>query len=333
MKLRDIATALSGTLHGNANPDITGIAAFNEAQPGTLTFAFSHDYIRKLTQTPAAAVVTTEPLRGVPIPHIVVQNSRKALAQTIYLFYPEQNQTPTEDLSSQSPIHSTAGVTNSVQIGPFVSIGAHSEIGEETRLMSHVSIGKNCKIGAHCVLYPHVVVQDGCGIGNHVTIFPGTIIGSDGFGYYFDEGNYHKIPHIGSVKIEDYVEIGANACLDRGCLGNTVIGYGSKLDNLVQIAHNTIVGKHCAIAAQCGFSGSCTLEDYVRMGGQVGFADHLTIGPNTTIVGRSGVTKNFPKGNVTLSGFPAQPHEKEQVEKAVLKRLAKDHLNRKNASH
>jgi UDP-3-O-[3-hydroxymyristoyl] glucosamine N-acyltransferase len=205
-------------------------------------------------------------------------------------------------------------------IWPFVTLGDRVRIGARVTLYPGVFVGTDSEIGDDSVLYPNVVVREGCSIGARVIIHSGTVIGADGFGYVQHQGTHHKVPQLGGVTIEDDVELGANVTIDRATLGHTVIKQGTKIDNLVQIAHNVAVGEHSIIVAQVGIAGSTTIGHHVMIGGQAGLADHVTIGDHVMIAARAGVNRSL-EANQIVSGAPVMPHETWMKAQAVIPRL------------
>jgi UDP-3-O-[3-hydroxymyristoyl] glucosamine N-acyltransferase len=255
-----------------------------------------------LADSQAAAVIVSEKLEGVDIVQLVVENVDAALITALHLFAPK--------LTPMEGIHPTAVIEDSAVLGSGVAVGCHAyighnvRIGEGTIISTGCVVGESTTIGSHCRLDGNVVVYHNCRIGDSCVIQANTTIGSTGFGYSFIDGEHRLIPHNGGVVIGDCVEIGANSCVDRAKFGNTIIGAGSKIDNLVQIAHNVVIGKCCVVAGQVGLSGSCVLGDGVVIGGQAGMADHLSIGAGAMVGGRGGVMGDIPAG-AKVMGLPA----------------------------
>ena len=318
MYLKDIAPLVEGELIGNPDCNIHSIQTLSDAKEGDASFVLEKKYLQQAQTTSASALITYTTL-PVAIPQIIVKNSRKALATIIDCFHPYQSPSTPIPITSTGP--DFPHVSNSTQIGPFCSIDPSSSIGENTSLLANISIGKNCKIGKNCTLHPNVVLYQNTVIGDNVVIHANSVIGTDGFGYYPDNATLKKIPHIGSVVIENDVEIGSNVAIDRGCLGKTWIKNGTKIDNLVHISHNTEIGSHCAIAAQVGFTGGCTLEAHVMVGGQAGF-DNTRVGEKAIIAAKAGVTKPIKKKAI-VSGFPAWDHKNELLKEAKLRQSIK----------
>jgi UDP-3-O-[3-hydroxymyristoyl] glucosamine N-acyltransferase len=251
-------------------------------------------------------------------PQIKVKNPRLAMLKILKEFASVYE--PPKGIHPSVVAGKDVQIGKGVSIQAFVTLGDHVSVGDNVILFPGVYIGNNCSIGEGSIIYPSVTLYPHSKVGKRVIIHSGAVIGSDGFGYVPKDEGYEKVPQIGSVVIEDDVEIGANATIDRGAIGATTVKKGTKIDNLVHIAHNCVIGEHCAIAGQAGFSGGVTLKDRVQVGGQSGFSGHITIGENSIIMGRSGVTKDIPPGSI-VSGFPAQDHKKEMYLKALLRRL------------
>jgi UDP-3-O-[3-hydroxymyristoyl] glucosamine N-acyltransferase len=320
--LRELAEISCGELHGDPDAAITGAAALEDAGDGDVSFLASKKSLPIAENCGASALIV--PL-GVELSvelsgrnTIAVKNPRLAFARALAVLRPRPK--PEAGVSAQAYVAENAFLGEAVSVAPFAFIENGARIGSNTTLYPGVYVGHGAIIGNDCVLYPNAVVMDGCRIGNRVVLHAGCVVGSDGFGYATDGGVHHKIPQAGIVVIEDDVEIGANAAIDRATVGRTVIGMGTKLDNLVQVAHNVRLGNGCLIAALGGVAGSSTLGDYVVMGGIVGVADHLTIGDRVMIGGHSGVASNIDAGKV-VSGVPAFGHRDWLRSNLVFQRL------------
>ncbi len=296
MNLQEISAALGGNLIGDPDYTVTRVASLTQCGPDTLTFILSKSALKDSPTKPIYAAVTFTELPDV-LNQIVVPNPRKAMAQAILLFHP--GPASTGFISPHAFIHPTAVVAESARIMEFVSVGADAEIGDD------------------CVLYPNVTIYPHSILKNRVRIHSGSVIGSDGFGYYSDQGHFVKMPHIGRVIIHDDVEIGANTTVDRGVLDDTTIGRGTKIDNLVHIAHNTQIGENSAIAAQVGLMGHASVGSHVQIGGQAGIGA-ARIGDQCVIAGRAGVTRDIPPKSM-VSGFPAWEHQKELRKEAWIR--------------
>lgn len=240
-------------------------------------------------------------------PQIVVDNPMLAFARIAQKFFV---QTPSpRGVADQVMQGADVRIGSDPSMWPFVTLGDRVTIGNRVTLYPGVFIGSDSTIGDDCVLYPNVVVREGCSVGARVIVHSGTVIGADGFGYVQHQGRHHKIPQLGGVVIEDDVELGANVTIDRATFGHTLIKQGTKVDNLVQIAHNVTVGEHCILVAQVGIAGSTTIGRHVMIGGQAGLADHLTIGDQVMIAAKSGVNRSI-ESNQIVGGIPAMPREK-----------------------
>lgn len=322
--LGEIAQLVQGTLIGDPHYSIVGVSAISEAKPEDITFLLSSKYVSFVAESQAGAIVTTTLLPDRPR-QIIVKNPRKALADILDLFFPRYS--GYAESAQPLPIDPSAIIDKSAKIGFFSTVGAKTEIGADTRISNSVSIGAECKIGKRCVIYPQVVLYDHTEIGDDVIIHSGTVIGADGFGYYPYQDQWQKIAQIGRVKIASQVEIGAGVCIDRGCLGDTTIGLGTKIDNLVHIAHNVAVGAHCVITGQVGIMGSAIVEDHVTIGGQSGISS-IKVGHHSTVAAKTGVTKDT-KPHAILSGYPAWDHALELQKEALLRKMVKSSKGKK----
>jgi len=299
----DVASLLQGKVHGDGTVRLTGFAPADQARPGDLTFAENEAYLKRALASQASAVLVGAAHDGAEKVLIQVSNPRVAFAKVLPLFFPPPSFVP--------GIHPTAVVDPSAQIDPSAHVGPHCVVGEQCRigpqcvLVSSVHVGSHCLLGAAVHLFPHVTLYHQTKIGNRVRIHAGTVVGADGFGYVFSEGAHLKVPQVGNVVIGDDVEIGANVTIDRGALGSTSIGKGTKIDNLVQIGHNVVVGDHSILVAQVGVSGSTRLGSFVTLAGQVGLAGHLQIGDRVTVGAKSGIMNNIPAGEVWM-GIPGR---------------------------
>ncbi len=314
MKAREIAEFVNGELRGTEDPSIDSIADFNSAVIGNIAFLSKPSDSR----TKASCVIISPLIDAAEFSScIIVDDPKLAFARIAAVLHPPKSDPA--GISGLSVVAESATLDDTVFIGAFVAIGAFSIIGKGSRIESGAKIGERVTVGDNCIIHSNVVIEDGCVIGNNVVVHSGTVIGSDGFGYVPDaDGNHVKFPQIGSVVIEDDVEIGANTCIDRGALGETRIGAGTKIDNLVQIAHNVHIGKQCIIAAQTGISGSSVIEDNVVIAGQVGIADHVRIRSGAVIGAQAGV----PTGKIIRKGVwwgtPARPLDEFKTQYAML---------------
>jgi UDP-3-O-[3-hydroxymyristoyl] glucosamine N-acyltransferase len=306
---------------GDGSVRITGIASLADASATDVSLYADPRYRRELESTKAGALVAREILPDLRVPQILLPDPFLALAALVDLFHPPPSHAPGIDaLAFVSP---TARIGTGVTVQPFVYVGEGASVGARTLLYPGVFLGAGASIGDDTVVWPNVTIREGCRIGNRVVIHAGAVIGADGFGFARRGGKFVKIRHVGIVVVEDDVEIGANAAIDRGTLGQTLIRRGVKIDNLVHIAHNVVVGEDSAMAAQVGISGSTVIGDRVLMGGQVGLVDHLKVGDEAVLIAQSGVIGDVPPG-ATLSGYPARPHR--EVLKATADVRALDRL-------
>ncbi|MBP9901631.1 MAG: UDP-3-O-(3-hydroxymyristoyl)glucosamine N-acyltransferase [Verrucomicrobiota bacterium] len=313
-----IAEQLRGEVLGDGSVELTGFASAELAQPGDLTFAENENYFVVAEQSPATAILVSGEYRSAKKVLIRVPNARVAMARLLPVFFPPEQH--------PSGIHASAIIAASAQIDPTAHVGPNCVVGARVRLGAHSvlmggnHIGRDCQIGDDVCLFPNVVIYAQCQIGHRVCIHAGTVIGSDGYGYVFDEGQHRKSLQVGNVIIHDDVEIGANTAIDRGALGATVIGQGTKIDNLVHIAHNVVLGRHCLVMGQVGFAGSTQLGDYCVIASQSGIAGHLKLGHQATVGAKSGVMRDIPdKG--TVLGIPAAPDKQAKRQMIALQQL------------
>ena len=303
--LAELAAELGGEVIGDGSTVIRGVAGIREAMPGDLTFLANSRYDAHLNETRASAVICSREPREAAIPLLVVDNPYLAFQRVVRVFRPDHYR-------PHPGIHATAVVAQDAIRGRDVAIGPHcvvescARIGDRAVLVSGCYVGHGAAVGEDSYLYARVVVREECVIGARCVLHPGVIVGCDGFGFALDGGRYHKVPQVGNVVVGDDVEIGANTTIDRATTHSTRIGDGSKIDNLVQIGHNVVVGRHCIIVAQVGVSGSTELEDYVTLGGQAGLVGHIKIGKGAMVGAQSGVTKSVPTETV-VAGYPATP--------------------------
>jgi len=304
IELRELAERIGGRLEGSSNPLICGVAGIREAQTGEITFLAHARYLNYLDGTAASALICRPDLKT-SLPTIRMDDPHLGFLRSIELFCEPKQNYFAEGIDASARVHETATLKKGVRVGPGAIIGEGCVVGEHTIVGSGVVVMPKVKIGSRCLLYPNVVVREECQIGDRVILHAGAIIGSDGFGYAKQAGSYHKVPQIGRVIIEDDVEIGANSCVDRATVGRTVIGTGTKIDNLVQIAHNVTIGRHTVISAQTGISGSTSVGNDVMMAGQVGVVGHISIGDDVRIGAQSGISKDIPEGEQWF-GYPAR---------------------------
>jgi len=314
----DIARHLGGEVLGDGSVALTGFATADAAGAGDLTFAENDDYFARAEQSAAAAILVSAAFNSTKKVLIRVPDARVGFAKVLPLFFPEP--AFAGGVHPSAVVASSASVDPTAHIGPLCVIAEGAEIGPGCVLENSVSVGRDCQLAAEVRLFPHVTIYPRTRIGQRVRIHAGTVVGADGFGYVFDQGRHLKVPQIGIVIIHDDVEIGANVTIDRGALGATVIGKGTKIDNLVQLAHNVTIGEHCILCGQVGIAGSVRVGNYVTMAGQVGLAGHLQIGNQVTIGAQAGVMNNIPDGEKWL-GAPAQPDRQMKRTFIALQRL------------
>ncbi|MFH1380573.1 MAG: UDP-3-O-(3-hydroxymyristoyl)glucosamine N-acyltransferase [Candidatus Omnitrophota bacterium] len=299
--LKAIADCVGGKLLGSDHLIVDHVADIEEAQKGALVFVFNAKSKPLLENTKATAACVTDKIEQAPIPIIRCKNPNAAFKKCIETFFQDRIYTP-------CGIDSKASIGKNVKFGNNVAIGAMAVIGD------------NVEIGDNSIIYPNVSVYRNTKIGKRVIIHSGSVIGADGFGYEIGPSGHEKIPQIGNVIIEDDVELGASVMVDRAKIGSTIIGRGTKIDNLVQVAHNVKIGQNCVIAAQCGISGSIKIGNNVVMGGQVGLADHIEIGDNVMLAAKCGVIKSVP-ANTIMWGIPARTLKKAKIRYALADKL------------
>jgi UDP-3-O-[3-hydroxymyristoyl] glucosamine N-acyltransferase len=300
--LSAIAELLNGEVIGDGSIELNGLASAAEAKDGDLTFAEKDSYLAVAEAGAASAVMVGPAATSGKKALIRVANPRVALVRLLQIFYP-----PTvypAGIHPTATVDPTASVAASAYLGPNVVIGPRARVGERCTFLGGNHLGADCGVGDDTCLFPNVVIYAGCQVGSRVRIHAGTVIGADGYGYTFDRGQHLKLLQVGNVVIGDDVEIGANTCIDRAALSSTTVGAGSKIDNLVHVAHNVKIGRHCLIMGQVGFAGSTELGDYAVVASQSGIAGHLKIGRQAVIGAKSGVMRDVPD-QTTVLGIPA----------------------------
>jgi UDP-3-O-[3-hydroxymyristoyl] glucosamine N-acyltransferase len=305
LTVSQLAERIGAELEGEGSAYITAVGPVAAAGADNVTFVTSNKHKVMLRKSGAGAVIVDNKIdsESLLIPQLVVKDVNVALIETLNIFTPELK-APVKGIAPTAVVAESAKIGDSVSVGPGVVIEDGVEIGENSLVSAGCKIGQNSKIGKNGRLDCNVVVYHNCIIGNNVIIQANSTIGSVGYGYYFIEGRHKLIPHNGSVVIEDFVEIGANCCIDRAKFGNTRIGAGTKIDNLVQIAHNVVIGKCCLIAGQVGIAGSAKLGDGVVLGGQSGIGDNIEVGDKVMVAAQSGIIDNIQAGQ-KLFGMPA----------------------------
>lgn len=317
MKLREIAELIGGEIIGDPETVIKGVAGISDASEGDITFLSNLKFVKECSESKASCVMVKDVIPDIKKAQLKVGNPYYAFARLLGHFYVKHLMP--SGISDKAYISDKAQTGKDVSISPMVFISDGVSIGDKTVIYPGVVIGENVSIGDECILYPNVTIRENIKIGSRVIIHPGAVIGSDGFGYVFEKGVHYKVPQVGGVIIGDDVEIGANVTIDRATTGNTVIGKGTKIDNLVQIAHNVKIGENSIVVAQVGVGGSTEIGSFVVIGGQVGIADHAKIDDGCMIGAQSGIMGHLKKG--IYSGSPVIPHRDWLKAVAIFARL------------
>jgi UDP-3-O-[3-hydroxymyristoyl] glucosamine N-acyltransferase len=313
--------AKPGRTTGTTTEAIRGIASLESAEAGDISFLGNPKYKSSVASTRASIVLLPPDYAGKPglnQVHMAVDNPSVALARICSRIEQSLWPKPTPGVHGSAVVAPDASVAASATVGPLCVVESGARVGERVHLQAQVFLGRGARVGEDSWLMAGSVVSAECTLGKRVRLHPGVVVGSDGFGYEFVSGRHEKVPQVGSVLIGDDVEIGANSTVDRARFGKTLVGEGTKIDNLVQVGHNVVIGRHCLLCAQVGIAGSTTLEDYVVLGGQVGLAGHLTLGKGAKVAAQSGVGKDVPAG-ASVFGTPSLPIVVEQ-RLAVLRR-------------
>jgi UDP-3-O-[3-hydroxymyristoyl] glucosamine N-acyltransferase len=316
--LGELARLVGGELTGDPATPIRGLAPLERAEPGDLSFVTGPRYLAAAERSGASALLAPPDLDLPGRAVVRVGQPLVAVARLLRVFHPEP--VPAPGVHPTAVVGDPAEVAADATIMAYAVVAPGSVVAAGAVLHPHVVVGPRCRVGEGSVLHPHVVLREDVEIGRRVVIHAGSVLGADGFGYLFDGTRHQKIPQVGRVVVEDDVEIGANVTIDRAMLGETVIGHGTKIDNLVQIGHNTVVGADTIIVAQTGISGSCRIGSRVALAGQVGVADHVTIGDGAQIGAQSGVHRDVPPG-ATMLGAPAIPAGEARRSMAAFPRL------------
>jgi len=319
MKTGEIAELVHGQLFGDDSVEITRVASIENASDAEISFL---ERAGSDVKTNAACLLVPESFEQTDSLTIIkVKDPKLAFALVAEVLHPSKQRDP--EIHPTAVISESADVALDVFIGAFTCVGDNSRIGEGTQLRAGAKVGDNVQVGRNCVLHPNVFVEDGCTIGDNVILHTGVVIGADGFGFVRGDDGYVKFPQIGTVVIENNVEIGANSCIDRGALGETRIGEGTKIDNLVQIAHNVQIGMRVVIAAQTGISGSTVIEDDCVIGGQVGFGDHARVQSGAIIGSQAGILPGKIVRPGVWWGTPVQPLDEYKRQNAHVKGLSR----------
>lgn len=304
-KLKELAEWVDGTVVGDGEIEISGVAAIEEAQVGEITFIANPKYLSKLGETNASAIIVSKEVTQADKPLLCVIHPHLAFAKILTLFFHKPYQP--KGIDPNTWISPTAKLGKDLTLHPFVCIGDRCSIGDRVTLYPGVYVGEDSAIGEDSILYSNVSVYSGAVVGKRVILHSGVVVGGDGFGYVKEGKKNVKIPQVGRVEIEDDVEIGANSTIDRAALGKTIIRRGAKIDNLVQVAHNVVIGEDTILCAQVGISGSTKIGNNVTLAGQVGVVDHVEIGDNVIVGAQAGVMNDLP-ANQAYVGTPSYPH-------------------------
>src|SRR2546423_295657 len=320
VSIGEIVDFVGGEFSGDRKQAIDSVAPLASAKSGQISFLNNRKYASRLATTEAGAILVPQKLEGCDGRWIRVENPYFAFAKIMTRWF--SNRPKPTGISPKAVVADSVKLGNNVSLGHFSVIGENVVIGNNVTIFQGVSIEAGSVIGDDCIIYPNVVVYDGTRVGNRCIIHSSVVIGSDGYGFATHGGTHHKIPQIGIVRIEDDVEIGAGTTIDRAALGETVIGEGTKIDNLVQIGHNVRVGKHCLLVSQVGIAGSTELGDYVAVAGQSRFYGHLKIGHRVQVAAKSAVLADVPD-DTKVMGSPAVPFTEFARRHATLKKLAR----------
>lgn len=319
-----LATLVQGEVRGDSDRVICNAAAIESAGPDAVTFVLDESHVSRLQSCRAGAVILNAKiaagLASVPNTSLIIVSDPHAAFQQILPQFRKIRGRPARGISPHAHISPTATVGENCYVGPGACIGDEAEIGPGCDIYPGAVIGAGCKLGQDVIVHPNAVLYEDISLGDRVIIHSGAVIGADGFGYRFAEGRFIKIPQLGTVEIHEDAEIGACTTIDRGAIGPTIVGAGTKLDNLVMIAHNCELGKHNVFASQVGLAGSCTTGDYVRLGGQVGIRDHVRLNSGCMVGAKGGVHKDIPEGEIWI-GYPATPEAEQKRLVFSLKRV------------
>lgn len=316
----EIAALTDGRVEGKSSATVSSAAPIEEAGPSDIAFVGNPKFQKCIAATRAGVILASRSYDFKDKTFVIVKNPTAALAKVLSIFAADIFPLSAPEISARASVSPSARLGKDVSVGDFAVVSDGAVVGDRTIIHSGCCLGASARIGADCVLHPSVTVYGRCVLGDRVIVHAGTVIGADGFGYIPAGGLPAKIPQLGIVKIGNDVEIGANAAIDRATMGATVIGDGTKIDNLVHIAHNVKIGRNCMLAGQVGFAGSVVVGDGVMMAGQAGINGHIEIGAGAVIAGQAGVIGDVPPG-VTVSGFPARPHARMMRIYALMEKL------------
>jgi len=316
--LAEVAAAVGGRVSGDPKLRLAGVRSLEDAGPEDLSWVSNERRSAGARTSRAGALLAPSVESAAGKPAVIVDSPALSLARWLEKRFPARLARP--GIARGARVHRTARIGRGASVAPGATVAAGARVGPRTCISEGVYVGEGAEIGEDCLLHVNVVVAERCVIGSRCVLHPGVVIGSDGFGYVWDGTAHRKIPQVGIVRIGDDVEVGANSAIDRATLGETRIGRGTKIDNLVQVGHNVVVGEHVILCGQAGIAGSARLEDRVTLAGQVGVNDHVTVGRGATATGQAGVTGSVPPGEV-VSGMPAAPHREFLKRSALVARL------------
>lgn len=325
---KQIAEFINGHIEGNENATVNTFSKIEEGKPGSISFLSNPKYTHFIYDTQSSIVLVNEDVKiekPVNTTLIRVKNAYECVAKLLQLY--DSMKPQKTGIDPLAFVSSKAKIGKDCYIGAFAYIGDGVEIGDHSQIYPHTTIYDFVKLGSHCTIYPNVSIYHDCRIGNHVIIHSGSVIGADGFGFAPNTDGYDKIPQIGIVTIEDFVEIGANTCIDRSTMGSTYIRKGAKLDNLIQVAHNAEIGENTVMAAQVGVAGSTKVGKWCMFGGQVGMAGHINIADRTTVGAQAGITNSVRENGLTILGSPAWDAKGFMKSAAIFRRLSDMYKN------
>lgn len=319
LTLAELAKAAGGVVRGPATVRVRGVAGVSEAGPDEITWVSHDKYASRLAGSRAAAVVVSTQFGETPMPAILCDDAELGIARILAALAPPVPRPPV-GVHPSAVVDATASIGEGAAVGPLCVVSAGARVGAGTVLYAQVFVGADSTVGNACELWPGVVIRERCRLGDRVVLHPNVVVGSDGFGYRFSGSRHEKIPQTGTAEIEDDVEIGAGTCIDRAKFGATRIGRGTKIDNLVQIAHNVKIGANCVLVAQVGIAGSASLGDTVVLGGKVGVRDHVELAAGASAAACCCISKDVPAGTM-VNGIPAVPNSQYLREQAQVRKL------------